>query len=90
MSRHTSNWRSTRPLDEWLAESRIPVIENVDTRRLTRHIRERGAMRGVIAEGREPTPQLTLQLMDSPFDERTRPARPGQRRRRPITEGMDR
>ena len=66
MSRHTSNWRSTRPLDEWLAESRIPVIENVDTRRLTRHIRERGAMRGVIAEGREPTPQLTLQLMDSP------------------------
>ncbi|HEY7026420.1 MAG TPA: glutamine-hydrolyzing carbamoyl-phosphate synthase small subunit [Gemmatimonadales bacterium] len=66
MSRHASNWRSTRPLDDWLAESRIPVIENVDTRRLTRHIRERGAMRGVIAEGREPTPQLTLQLMDSP------------------------
>jgi carbamoyl-phosphate synthase small subunit len=66
MSRHTSNWRATRPLAEWLDESRIPVIENVDTRRLTRHIRERGAMRGVIAEGREPTPQLTLQLMDSP------------------------
>ncbi|HSE66950.1 MAG TPA: glutamine-hydrolyzing carbamoyl-phosphate synthase small subunit, partial [Gemmatimonadales bacterium] len=66
MSRHASNWRSQRPLDDWLAESRIPVIENVDTRRLTRHIRERGAMRGVIAEGREPTPQLTLQLMDSP------------------------
>ena len=66
MSRHASNWRSTRPLDDWLAESRIPVIENVDTRRLTRHIRERGAMRGVIAEGREPTPHLTLQLMDSP------------------------
>jgi carbamoyl-phosphate synthase small subunit len=66
MSRHASNWRSTRPLDEWLAEARIPVIENVDTRRLTRHIRERGAMRGVVAEGREPTPQLTLQLMDSP------------------------
>jgi carbamoyl-phosphate synthase small subunit len=66
MSRHASNWRSTRPLDDWLAESRIPLIENVDTRRLTRHIRERGAMRGVIAEGREPTPNLTLQLMDSP------------------------
>ncbi|HXI21401.1 MAG TPA: glutamine-hydrolyzing carbamoyl-phosphate synthase small subunit, partial [Gemmatimonadales bacterium] len=38
----------------------------VDTRRLTRHIRERGAMRGVIAEGREPTPDLTLRLMESP------------------------
>lgn len=66
MTRIPSNWRSTRPLDEWLAEHRVPVIENVDTRRLTRHIRERGAMRGLIAEGREPTPHLTLQLMDSP------------------------
>ncbi len=66
MARRPSNWRSTRPLDDWLAESRIPVLEGVDTRRLTRHIRERGAMRGVIAEGREPTPQLTLALMESP------------------------
>lgn len=66
MARRMSNWRATRPLDEWLAETRIPVLENIDTRRLTRHIRERGAMRGVIAEGREPTPQLTLSLMESP------------------------
>jgi carbamoyl-phosphate synthase small subunit len=66
MSRHHSNWRSTRSLDDWLAEYRIPVIENVDSRKLTRHIRERGAMRGVIAEGRGPTPQLTLDLMQSP------------------------
>jgi carbamoyl-phosphate synthase small subunit len=66
MARRPSNWRSTRPLDEWLAEFRIPVLQDVDTRRLTRHIRERGAMRGVIAEGREPTPQLTLRLMESP------------------------
>lgn len=66
MSRRASSWRSTRSLDEWLAESRIPVLENVDTRRLTRHIRERGAMRGVIAEGREPSPALTLRLMESP------------------------
>jgi carbamoyl-phosphate synthase small subunit len=66
MARRPSNWRSTRSLDEWLAESRIPVLENVDTRRLTRHIRERGAMRGVIAEGAEPSPSLTLRLMESP------------------------
>ena len=66
MARRASNWRATRSLDDWLGESRIPVLENVDTRRLTRHIRERGAMRGVIAEGREPTPQLTLRLMESP------------------------
>jgi carbamoyl-phosphate synthase small subunit len=66
MSRRASNWRATRSLDDWLAESRVPVLENVDTRRLTRHIRERGAMRGVIAEGREPSPALTLRLMESP------------------------
>lgn len=66
MARRPSSWRATRSLDEWLAESRVPVLENVDTRRLTRHIRERGAMRGVIAEGREPSPALTLRLMESP------------------------
>jgi carbamoyl-phosphate synthase small subunit len=66
MARRPSNWRSTTSLDGWLAEHRIPALENVDTRRLTRHIRERGAMRGVIAEGREPTPSLTLRLMESP------------------------
>jgi carbamoyl-phosphate synthase small subunit len=66
LARRPSNWRSARPLDEWLAEARIPVIEGVDTRRLTRHIRERGAMRGVIATGAEPSPELTLRLMQSP------------------------
>ncbi len=66
LARRPSNWRSSRSLGDWLAEHRVSIIENVDTRRLTRHIRERGAMRGVIALGREPTPQLTLQLMESP------------------------
>ncbi len=66
MARRPSNWRSTQSLGDWLTESRIPVLEGVDTRRLTRHIRERGAMRGVIAQGREPTPILTLSLMESP------------------------
>ncbi|MEP6573314.1 MAG: glutamine-hydrolyzing carbamoyl-phosphate synthase small subunit [Gemmatimonadota bacterium] len=66
LARRASNWRSTRTLDSWLSEFRVPIIEGVDTRRLTRHIRERGAMRGVIAEGKEPTPRITLQLMGSP------------------------
>jgi carbamoyl-phosphate synthase small subunit len=66
MSRRPSNWRATSSLDDWLAASQVPVIEGVDTRRLTRHLRERGAMRGVIAPGREPTPELTAQLLASP------------------------
>jgi carbamoyl-phosphate synthase small subunit len=66
MSRRPSNWRSSLGLDEWLAGAAVPVIEGVDTRRLTRHLRERGAMRGVIAEGREPGRELTAQLLASP------------------------
>jgi carbamoyl-phosphate synthase small subunit len=66
LSRHSSNWRATRTLDEWLAAADVPAIEGIDTRRLTRHLRERGAMRGVIAEGTEPTPTLTAQLLASP------------------------
>lgn len=66
LSRHASNWRSTRGLDAWLTEAGVPVIEGVDTRRLTRHIRERGAMRGMVAEGRQPTSELTSRLLASP------------------------
>ena len=66
LSRHSSNWRSTESLDDWLRAAGIPVIEGVDTRRLTRHLRERGAMRGVVAEGREPSRELTAQLLASP------------------------
>lgn len=66
LSRQHSNWRATSGLDEWLAEAGVPVIEGVDTRRLTRHIRERGAMRGVIAEGSEPSAELKGRLAASP------------------------
>jgi carbamoyl-phosphate synthase small subunit len=66
LSRHSSNWRSSQGLDEWLAASGIPVLEGIDTRRLTRHLRERGAMRGVVALGTEPSKELTAQLLASP------------------------
>jgi carbamoyl-phosphate synthase small subunit len=66
LTRHASNWRATRSLDDWLGSAGVPVIENIDTRRLTRHLRERGAMRGVMAEGGEPTDQLRVRLLASP------------------------
>jgi carbamoyl-phosphate synthase small subunit len=66
LSRHPSNWRATRSLDDWLSSAGVPVIEGVDTRRLTRHLRERGAMRGVIAEGPAPSAELSAQLLASP------------------------
>jgi carbamoyl-phosphate synthase small subunit len=43
-----SNWRSERTLSEYLKAHDIPAIQGVDTRALTRHIRNQGAMRGII------------------------------------------
>lgn len=66
MARAHSNWRASGDLGTWLTEADVPILEGVDTRRLTRHIRERGAMRGVISVGSEPTAELTERLMASP------------------------
>jgi carbamoyl-phosphate synthase small subunit len=66
LSRAHSSWRSTGGLDQWLEGAGVPIIEGVDTRRLTRYIRSKGAMRGVIAEGGEPTAELVARLLDSP------------------------
>ncbi|MDQ4071174.1 MAG: glutamine-hydrolyzing carbamoyl-phosphate synthase small subunit [Actinomycetota bacterium] len=44
LARRPSNWRSTVDLDTWLAAHGVPGMTGVDTRRLTRHIRDAGAM----------------------------------------------
>ncbi|PYO07938.1 MAG: carbamoyl phosphate synthase small subunit [Gemmatimonadetes bacterium] len=54
LSQSFSNWRATGGLDAWLDSSQIPIIQEVDTRRLTRHLRSVGVMRGVIGIGEEP------------------------------------
>ncbi|MDR1114007.1 MAG: glutamine-hydrolyzing carbamoyl-phosphate synthase small subunit [Candidatus Margulisbacteria bacterium] len=43
------NWRAEESLDAFLSRHQIPGIEGVDTRKLTRHIRDRGAMRCIIS-----------------------------------------
>jgi len=50
-----SNWRAEGDLFSWLSSGKVPVLEEVDTRRLTKHLRTVGVMRGVIAAGSEPT-----------------------------------
>jgi carbamoyl-phosphate synthase small subunit len=61
-----SNWRSTGPLLQWLADAKVPLVADVDTRELTRHIRSRGAMRGVVAVGEKPTDAIKQALAASP------------------------
>ncbi len=46
---HPSNWRAEMALNEFLIEHGIVAIEGVDTRALTRHLRDKGAMKGVIS-----------------------------------------
>ena len=50
-----SNWRAEQGLGEWLASAQIPVLSEVDTRRLTRHLRTVGVMRGLVGAGTEPS-----------------------------------
>lgn len=44
-----SNWRATLTLGEYLREYKIPGIEGIDTRALTRHLRNYGAQMGIIS-----------------------------------------
>ena len=53
-ARIASSWRARRSLDEELAAQGIPGIAITGTRALTRHLRERGAMRAAIAADGDP------------------------------------
>lgn len=44
----TSNWRSRQHIQEYLEAAKIVAIEGLDTRALTRHLREHGSQQGVI------------------------------------------
>jgi len=46
LARRPSNWRATDDFDGFLRHHRVPGIAGIDTRRLTRHIRDAGAMPG--------------------------------------------
>ncbi len=61
-----SNWRSRKTLAAFLEEYGIIGIEGIDTRRLTRHIRLAGAMRGVIATDTEDVDALLEQVRAFP------------------------
>ena len=58
-ARRPANWRSTGSLDNALAEQGVVGISGIDTRALTRHLRERGAMRVGISSA-DADPELLL------------------------------
>lgn len=68
-SRISSNWRAERTLDHDLREQGIVGISGIDTRALTRHLRDRGAMRAGIFSGeaaRAGVPDLLAQVLAGP------------------------
>lgn len=62
LSDHPSNWRAKGDLRGWLKESQVPILEDVDTRRLTRHLRSAGVMRGVIGDGESASAEAVAAL----------------------------
>jgi len=49
LSSLASNWRSQEHAEQFLARANLPVAAEIDTRRLVRHLRTRGVMRGVLS-----------------------------------------
>ncbi len=50
-SKTYSNWRAEKSLEQYMEDYRIVGISEVDTRQITRHIRDKGAMKGIISTG---------------------------------------
>jgi carbamoyl-phosphate synthase small subunit len=55
MARRRSSWRAEGDLDAMLASAGVPGVAGIDTRRLTRHIRDAGAMPGAFGTADEIT-----------------------------------
>ncbi|MEO7588191.1 MAG: glutamine-hydrolyzing carbamoyl-phosphate synthase small subunit [Arachnia sp.] len=68
VSPRPSNWRSKRSLDAELARQGVVSIADIDTRALTRHVREAGAMRvGISATETNPEALLQRVLQQAPM-----------------------
>ncbi len=65
-SKSYSNFRATGSLADYLIDAKVPAIEGIDTRKLTLHIRDKGALRGGIFLDRTNAVQ---RLLDHPLME---------------------
>jgi carbamoyl-phosphate synthase small subunit len=66
LSPHPSNWRATESLEDYLTRNSIPALSDIDTRALVRHIRFRGAMRGIVSLTDHDAASLMRKVHDSP------------------------
>jgi len=60
-----SNWRSNGSLDDYLRSSNVVGIADIDTRRLTRILRDKGSQNGAIVAGADATAERALELANA-------------------------
>ena len=56
----SSNWRSEQVTDEYMERYSVPVLAEIDTRALVRHLRTHGVMRGVISTNESSDPDVLV------------------------------
>ena len=61
-----SSWRSEMSLGDYLRKQNIVGIKNIDNMALTRHLRDNGAMNGIISSIKDTKNKLTSKLKSSP------------------------
>jgi carbamoyl-phosphate synthase small subunit len=61
-----SNWRSSESAQQYLERYGVPVIWDLDTRALVRHLRDVGALRGVVATDGAPAERLVAEARALP------------------------
>ena len=64
----SSNWRSEQVTDEYMERYAVPVLAEIDTRALVRHLRTHGVMRGVISTYESDTDKLVQRARIIPQD----------------------
>ena len=60
-----SNWRNQKTLPQYLLDNNVVAIADIDTRKLTRLLRDKGAQRGCILAGDDVTVETALKAIES-------------------------
>src|SRR5215211_5386903 len=63
LSEVPSSWRSENSLDDYLRNWDIPGVQGIDTRALTRHLRERGAMKACLSTEADSTERAVAEAV---------------------------
>ena len=72
-SKVSSNWRSQQVAEEYLEQFKVPVLSDIDTRALVRHLRDHGVMRGVVSTIESDAEKLVAKAELDSEDGRHRP-----------------